>query len=375
MSHPHLQSLLDQFDPTLEIEQSLTPPGSWYVDPEFFEFERRQVFQRCWIAAGRTDQVQLPGDYFTGDLVGNPYVVVRGDEQTLYGHHNVCRHKGAVVASQEDESRHRCDHFQCPYHGWEYRLDGSLKKAPLLGPQASFRPERNGLSPLSVDTWGPLVFVDLDGSLAGTHNPRNLQDDVSPLATPLEELGFSKLRFYKRLTYDMACNWKVFVDNSLDGGYHVKYAHAGLAQGLEMDEFETHIFNRSSLQVCRTTGGDSRLGERVMYAYLFPNLFINRYGNVMDVNIVLPLAVDRCRVIFDFYFDVENLDAWDAKQAMRKSVNASHGIQQEDVEICESAQRGMQSMAWKAGRYSSILEKAVHAFHGLLWRQLSGVAD
>jgi choline monooxygenase len=107
-----------------------------------------------------------------------------------------------------------------------------------------------------------------------------------------------------------------------------------------------------------------------MYAYLFPNFFINRYGNMMDTNTVLPLGVDRCCVIFDFYFDYDNLDEWESRKAIRQSLASSHTIQTEDIEICESAQRGMASMAWQHGRYSSVLERAVHAFHALHWLEL-----
>ena len=323
---------------------------------------------------GRLDQVTSPGDYFTGDIAGNPYVVVRGGDGKLYAHHNVCRHKGAIVAHEEDESQHRCEFFQCPYHGWEYRHDGSLRKAPMLGPQKSFNKQRYGLPPIHVDSWGPFVFLDLDGPQGGQNNPRDLHADLASIKGPLDELGFDRLRFYRRFTHDLNCNWKVFADNSLDGGYHVKYAHEGLASGLEMEDFETHVFDRSSLQICSTKGGDQRLGEKVMYAFLFPNFFINRYGNMMDTNIIMPLGIDKCRVIFDFYFDFDNFETWESRKRIRQSIASSHTIQEEDVAVCESAQAGMESMSFRHGRYSSTLEKAVYAFHVLLWRELKGVS-
>ena len=193
----------------------------------------------------------------------------------------------------------------------------------MLGQQQQFSAQEQGLIPVSVDSWGPFVFVDLDGPLEGVNNPRDLHADLQPIKSPLEELGFSGLKFYRRFTYDMNCNWKVFVDNSLDGGYHVKYAHEGLAEGLEMDEFETHIHDRTSIQICETKGADARLGSKVMYAYLFPNFFVNRYGRMMDTNVVLPVAVNKCRVIFDFYFDYGDPESWQARKHMRKGVCAA----------------------------------------------------
>jgi len=371
MSSSKFATLLRGFDPTRPIEESPTPPASWYVDPDFLDQEVATVFEKSWVPVGRVDQLENVGDYFTGEIVGNPFVVSRGDDGELHAVHNVCRHKGAIVAQQEDESRHNCEFFQCPYHGWQYHLDGRLKKAPMLGPQAEFDRGEYGLPTISVKTWGPFVFLDLDGPRGGEFNPRDLMADIDSIREPLERANFDQLKFYKRYAYDLKCNWKVFVDNSLDGGYHVKYAHAGLAQGLQLDEFKTHIFDRSSIQICDTKGSDTRLGDRVMYAYLYPNFFINRYGNMMDTNIVMPLGVDRCRIIFDFYFDVENMDTWEVRQQMLNSVMSSHAIQEEDIEICESAQHGMKSISWQTGRYSSILETAVHAFHVLLHRDLS----
>ena len=94
----------------------------------------------------------------------------------------------------------------------------------------------------------------------------------------------------------------------------------------------------------------------------------------MDTNIVLPLTPNSCKVIFDFYFDYENFEDWDAKKRIRNSIADSHTIQEEDVAICESAQKGMNSMSWRYGRYSSSLERAVHAFHVLLWKELKGMS-
>jgi len=355
-----------QFDTRLPIERAHTPPRAWYTDPDILEAERRYLFETSWIAVGRTDQVQNPGDYFTGQLVDNPYVVVRGEDTRLRAFHNVCRHHGAEVAQ---ECGH-CHELVCPYHGWTYRLDGGLRRAPRMGRMLDFDPERYSLAPISVETWGPLVLIDMDGPLGGPSNPRDLLADIAPLKGPLEELGLDCMKWVERRVYRLNCNWKVFVDNSLDGGYHVAYAHEGLAEGLEFTGYRTEIFDRSAIQICDTNLSDERLGSKVIYAWLFPNLFINRYGHVMDTNVVLPVAVDQCDVIFDFYFDYHNFEEWKVKRTIRKAIEQSDSIQYEDVAICESAQRGMRSRAFQPGRYSEKLERAVHAFHLMLRKEL-----
>jgi choline monooxygenase len=374
MPYKEFDELVDQWEPNRGIEDSSTPPRAWYTDQGFFEQEVARVFQRCWMPVGRLDQVEQPGQYFTGDIVSNPFVVVRSvDDGKLYAHHNVCRHKGSIVAQQEEDVHVRCSFFQCPFHGWEYRHDGSLKKAPMLGKQKDFNEERFGLPPICLDTWGPLIFLDLDGPFGGLANPRKLQDDVKDLDAILEQTNWTKLKYFKRVVYEMKCNWKVFVDNALDGCYHCIYAHEQLADHLNLDKFEVKVFNRSSLQRGPTKTPDPRLGDSVAYCFLYPNLFINRYGNMMEFNIVEPLAVDRCRVVFEFFFDYDNLEDWEARKRIHEDIASTHAVQQQDIDVCEATQRGMQSMSYRKGRYSSLLEKACYAFHVLHWYELRGL--
>jgi choline monooxygenase len=280
--------------------------------------------------------------------------------------HNVCRHHAAIVAQECG----RAKELVCPYHGWTYRLDGSLKRAPQMGRMTNFDSQEYSLPPISIGEWGPFVLIDLDGPHGGEGNPRDLTADVAPLVGPLSELGFERMEWVERRTYTIKCNWKVFVDNSLDGGYHVAYAHERLAEGLEFGGYTTDIFDRSSIQICGARGTDERLGEKVVYAWLYPNFFINRYGRMMDTNLVMPLSVNTCAVVFDFYVDYEDVEEWGAKRTIRKSVSQSHVIQQEDIEICESSQKGLRSMSFHRGRYSSKLERAVHAFHCMLWDEI-----
>lgn len=366
---------LELFDPMLPTEESRTPPYDWYVKPEFAERERRTVFERSWIHVGRADQVEQAGDFFTAEIAGNPVVVVRDEDHSLYGLHNVCRHSSAIVATEPEGHMTPGSCLTCPYHGWQYRFDGQIAKMPAMSKIPGGKQELN-LPHVAVNTWKNFVFADLDGPLGGHNNPRSLDGDFAHIEEWLQnDLSLDNMVFFERREYVMNCNWKIFVDNSLDGGYHVKYAHEGLASGLDEDTFETHIYDRSVVQVCNTNTNDERLGGRVAYAWLFPNFFINRYGNMMDTNLVLPLGADRCKVIFDFYFDFENFEDFRTKKRMQREVDASHAIQLEDVEVCESAQRGRSSMSFQRGFYSSKLEAGVHAFHKMLWREMRGFND
>ncbi len=170
--------------------------------------------------------------------------------------------------------------------------------------------------------------------------------------------------------YDIACNWKVFVDNYLDGGYHVPHLHKGLSSVLDYKQYTIENEDRYCLQSSPmvTSNEDAataatRTGDRAWYFWQYPNLMINHYAGYMDTNLVLPLDVDHCRVIFDFYFsDVsESRDAYN-----RQSVEVGNRVQEEDLGICEAVQRGLKSRAYGAWRLSVRREAGEHLFHRLL---------
>jgi choline monooxygenase len=352
-----------RFDGSLPIESAWTPPASWYLAPEFLAWEHAQVFRRTWQAVGRADQLTQPGDYFAGCLLDDPYVVLRDRDGTLRAFHNVCRHHAAEICHGEG----RLGELVCPYHGWTYRLDGSLSRAPRLGRSLVFERERFSLKPVAVEAWGPLIFVHLG------EDPPALASQLAELAPRLEAMGTAELSFVARRTYDIRCNWKVYVDNYLDGGYHVSVLHKALAGQLDLDTYVTELFERVSIQSCRSpetapveSGGDfpERIGPEALYAFVYPNFMLNRYGPILDTNWVIPMAHDRTRVIFDFYF--QDTEGPEAREFIDRSIDASHRVQEEDVSISESVQKGLGSPAYDRGIYAPGIETAAYHFHRLL---------
>ena len=359
---------LQRFDPSLPIEKAWTPPASWYLQPAFLERERQGVFNRSWQAVGRADQVAHPGDYFTGCLLGEPYLVVRDREGLLRAFHNVCRHHAAQVCQGEG----KLEELICNYHGWTYALDGRLLKAPKLGKSEVFRRDEFSLRPVAVDSQGPLIWIHLG------KDPEPLASMLGDLTPRLDATGYARLKFAARKTYEMRCNWKVYVDNYLDGGYHVASLHQALAGQLDLKSYVTELFEKVSIQSCKTpaeapgeAGGDfpERLGDAALYAFIYPNFMINRYGPVMDTNYVVPLAPDRTLVVFDFFF--EKTEGPEARDFIQRSVSASHRVQEEDVAISESVQRGLGSPGYDRGIYAPGIEMAAYHFHCLLAKDLA----
>jgi choline monooxygenase len=362
-----VRSLVNLYHPGEPLEKAWTIPSPWYFDRDFYEAERAGVFAKSWQAVGRVDQVRENGEFFTADIAGEPIVVARGEDGVLRAFYNVCRHHAAAVVT---EAAGCAKQFRCPYHGWTYGNDGALKGMVEFEGVCDFDRAKNGLAPVRVETWEHFVFVNLDlhaGPL------REFLGVVPEIVAPLAMT--SKLRYFDRRVYTLSCNWKVYVDNYLDGGYHVPHAHKGLSSVIEYTKYTIENFATACLQSSPlSSGGDSEAGVaatrqgRAFYLWVYPNFMINAYAGVMDTNVVLPLGVDKCAVIFDYYFaDVSEA----ARAGNYGSIQVSEKVQDEDEAICDSVQRGLGSRAYVAGRLSVRREAGEHLFHRLLHADLT----
>ncbi len=355
-----LEAILAGYDEAAPLAEASTLPGPWYTDARIAERERRTVFSRTWQMVGRADQVELPGQYVTAEVAGEPIVVVRGNDGVLRAFFNVCRHHAAAVMTEPEG---RAERLTCPYHGWTYGLEGQLKSTPELEGICNFDRARNGLVPAHVATWEKLVFVHLDP------DPPPIDRYLGEMVEQVASLGLGALHHAGRREWTLRCNWKVFVDNYLDGGYHVPYLHRGLNSVLSFKDYTIETFERFCLQWSPVVprGGDPATASarkgRALYYWLYPNLMLNWYEGYLDTNLVLPLGIDRMKVVFDFYFaDVSDA----ARAANADSMAVSGRIQDEDQAICESVHRGLGSRAYGAGRLSPRREAGERLFHRLL---------
>lgn len=355
-----MRDLPGQFDPSLPLARARTIPAAWYTDESVYRREREALFGNVWLVAGRTDQVARPGDFFTAELAGEPIVVVRDEAGTLRAFYNVCRHKAAKVACQAQGHASR---LRCRYHGWTYDLGGRLYGTPELAGVEDFRREDNGLVPVAVGTWGPLVWVHLGAS------PPPLSEWLAPLERRGLPGRMAGLTWVHRQEYRLACNWKVFVDNYLDGGYHVNTVHPALAGVLDYTKYRTEIDGHASVQISPLEAGavgDVRGGDEAHYAWVFPHAMLNVYRGVMDVNIVLPDGPGACRVVFDYYFAPELDEAFRVR-----SMQVAHEVQLEDEGVCLDVQVGLASRSYDTGRFSVKREAGGYHFHQLLARWLT----
>ena len=360
-------------DPRLReaLEQGYTLPAEWYTSDEVFRLEQRWLFRRTWQYAGLVEQVAAPGDFFTYQAGDLSLIVLRDDAGTLRGFVNVCRHRGSELLLEP------CGHrktIQCHYHAWTYNLDGTLRAAPAAKEEPDFRKEDCTLFSVQVETWGPFIFVNPD-----TH-ARPLADLLGELPALVAATGvpLDALKRRVRRTYDIKANWKVVVDNYLEC-YHCPTAHPGFCDLIDVNSYavtEYEYFStqggalKESAKAGKSNLYDVSQGVREgFYAFLWPNFTLNIYpgpGNV-SLNLFVPLETGRTLAIYDYCF-VESV----TEREERDFVRFIDQVQDEDVVLCESVQRGLRSGYFDQGKLMLSREKGLRHFQRLVYDALTG---
>lgn len=344
-----------------DIASSWTLPAHLYTDAELAPKEHERIFARTWQIVGRTSQVAQPGDYFTTELGGEPLLLTRGQSGELRGFYNVCRHRAGPPA-QGCGSRKA---FRCGYHGWTYGLDGRLLSAPEFEGLKDFDHKDFGLIPVRAEEWGAWVFVNLD------KNAPPLVESLAELPQQAQRFGLEQLQLFERREYHMACNWKTYIDNYLEG-YHLPSVHPGLNRELDYGQYVTETFARHSRQASPIRGPENEAtfarrykqaeGDDVAeYFWVYPNWMLNCYPDNVSLNIVLPTGAEKCVAIFEWYFPPDVLQS----EVPVTTVKFSDEIQREDGAICEIVQKNLRSQSYERGRFSVKQERGVHHFHRL----------
>jgi len=358
-----LNNEIKLFNPNLIVEKASMPPASWYSSPSFYELDKDAIFNKTWQPVARISELVEPDSYKSGCFSEIPWVITSNKNGELKAFHNVCRHKGREVVTGNGTAKDGM--LTCGYHGWQYGTKGDLKRIPRQDKSLlDFDESTMGLKPMALETWGHWIFINPDSEA------KPLAENMKPLNDKLQMRNWTNLKYHSNKSWDIGCNWKVYVDNYLDGGYHIPHMHPSLNSQLDMSSYNTDLFDTYSIQSSPATKKDNsvqglsaqiRIGDGSIYAWMFPNLMINVYGDCLDINLVQPVDENNCRVYYEFYF----LNT-DDNEFMESSIKQSDITQQEDIEICESVQVGMKSGHYSPGRYLPNIEQGEYHFHQLL---------
>jgi choline monooxygenase len=380
-----------------QIESAHTLASRFYTDPAMLPLEKERIFQRTWQLVGTLSHpcgqcngnaltIADPETFFTADVAGEPVVVVRDKQGTLRAFSNVCRHRAGPIA-QGCGSKNV---LRCAYHGWTYTLDGRLIGTPDIDGLEFFDRSTMGMVPLRCETWEQFIFVNFDPAA------EPLTAFLGKIPEQSRGFAFAGLQLVERRDYVIACNWKVYVDNYLEG-YHIPIAHPGLMREIDYARYRTETFRYYSQQfapiralkleegdgsAARTYAPGTGTLKEALYFWVFPNLMLNIYPDNISTNLIVPLSHDKTLTIFEWFFHGDTSSNGHHSERseesevapvrsplferIQRAVAFSDEVQQEDIALCEAVQRGLQSATYDRGRYSPKRENGVHHFHLLL---------
>jgi len=342
-----------------DVSAAQTLPGAAYCSEDTFATEQAVLFPRAWL--GLPPQVieqegVAPIDLLPG-VLDEPLCLTRDADGREHLVSNVCTHRGMLLATQSGPAKR----LRCTYHGRRFALCGHLEAAPGFEGAQDFPSERDHLPQASLEHWGPLRFAALDPRQAfdGWLAPFLPWFAGLPLADLDEHPSHSK-------TYDVAANWKLYLDNYLEG-FHIPTVHKGLAAALDVGAYETHCVGHGSIQVGRVAPGEPTLsvgadhplsGQDIgaLYLHLFPTTLLNIYPWGISVNHIRPVEVARTLVTFESY-------VWDHSRVEQGAGADLDRVEQEDEAVVEGVQRGLRSRLYDRGRYAPRHERGVHHFH------------
>jgi choline monooxygenase len=288
---------------------------------------------------------------------------VRGRDAELRAFVNVCRHRGHPVLSGEG-----CrETLQCPYHAWTYDLDGSLRKAPRAERERAFDPSQMSLVPVSVEEWGPFVFVNPDPEAAA------LRETLGELPELIAASGvdLASVRFHSHHEWEVRSNWKIAMENFLEC-YHCPVAHPGFSKVIDVDPdaYELTVSESFSSQVGRVRpsalsgngkGGYVPRGEvaQAQYHFLWPNTTIDIEAGAVNIAIEswIPTGLRTTVEVTDYFFG-EGVTEEQAQEVIEFGTQV--GI--EDQGLCESVQEGLDSRLVPQGKLMLESEGLIHDF-------------
>ena len=368
----------------LEAPFVSTLPGRYYYDPAIYEMELERIFSQMWVCVGRADAITGAGVYEVVTVGRESIIVVRGRDDVLRAFLNVCRHRGARLCNEA--SGKLKGSIQCRYHAWTYGLDGRLIGAPNVLSDEQFERALFGLLPVALEVWEGLVWLNLGddpASIADQLNEPIIERFGGYAAFARYDVG--NLKVGKRIAYDVQANWKLVLENFMEC-YHCGPMHPELCQLLPaFRSGKADYVAGEAVTLADSAGAFTITGKasRPPLPGLLPTDLRRYYGIVLTPNMLLNLLDDHVvihtlgpqgpahtRVTCDWLFDAEVMARQDFDPM--DAVEIFDIVNRQDWEVCELAQLGMTSRAYKSGGIYVPSERHIRAFADFVLERLEG---
>ena len=364
-------------------------PYEVYVSEEIFAREQQKIFDGpTWVFLGLECEFKNPGDFTTGFIGTTPVVVCRDADGSLNGFVNKCAHRGTQVVR---ELRGNAEYFKCLYHAWTYDNAGDLKAVPLRkgimgngGYPDDFRIEDHCLRKLKIDSIAGVVFGSLD------LNAPPLLDFLGPrVSDRIKTICHSPLKVWGYQRQTMACNWKLFVENTRDM-YHAPMLHAFIPQfgmfnpakqknDLALDNDGAHqvfsTFDQDGVAAAAkglvgkiaapmiqkqmqspadekkdrlvfedpsVARGEVELPDGLYLTIMpiFPASLFTVVGNALTIRQIRPLAPDRTETVYTWFQFEDDDEEMHQRRVKQSNLFGPAGyVAMEDAEVMESTQQ------------------------------------
>ena len=348
----------------LPLEQAETLPRWCYTSQQFYDEEVGRIFRKTWNFVGREDEVPSAGDFFTTDVVGESIIIIRDRNGQVNAFANTCRHRGTRLLSGSGH----CRLISCPYHAWAFAPNGELVAAPGMEDVSGFDKADYGLIRIRLESWGGFMFVTFDP------NTVPLSEYLGDAVETFAPYRFENMVCTRRKDYDLACNWKLYVENAMED-YHTATVHrVSIGKQICIREPSTanwDAIHMPSEKTCAILPGETtpfphiptltgKSAGGTYFTVVYPNWFFATTQDCMWWLYVQPKGPARSVVNHGACFPRETVERDDFKTEVRKYYQRWEKSLPEDNEIAELQQVGLESTLGRPGRLSP-LEPVVHA--------------
>jgi choline monooxygenase len=331
-----------------------TIPATWYHDPDIYRAECEKLFYADWLLFCHEAVLPQPGCYAAFTVAGRPILVLRGRDGQLKGFHNVCRHRASLVLK---EGIGKTETLRCMYHGWVYDTEGKLCRAPGFGGDEASLCERTSLFPVHVKSAKGLVFICM------AEKAPSFEKSLGGLLPALEGSGIEKFKFFSTASHPMACNWKTYIENYMEG-YHIPILHPELNRDIDFATYRVIEGERIARHETGLKPGRENDAQNTgLWIWLWPYTALNIYKNGMNLELVMPTGPETTELRYCYLF-ADTSEAAAAEN--QRSIDLSFTVTRQDIDICEIVQKNLHAGVYDTGELSPRHENGVRHFHDLV---------
>ncbi len=342
------------------VQYTASLPVDWYRSADFFSKEQTEIFSKNWLFFAPAYELKKPGDFITKKIANIPIVVIQNEENKPRAFINICPHRGATLFS-EPCGHSKSSQIMCPYHGWVFSEDGSIRSMSGPPPKEASACEKYSLQLVQLVSYQGLLFVHID-----------------PKAKPFSEALAPLLGIWDKNQIDFAAyeapiekrvlgnfNWKVWVEGFQEC-YHCYHVHPQLKNDFMLKEYEIVNYDLFSVHSCKRKNASEETGQNDgVWSWIYPNIGLPVYEYCFYVLQVNPLAVDQTELVYYMFFAKET-----SEEKKKIFLDFWQNLTQEDVDICENVQKNLATPYFRRGVLHEVKETGVVHFHQMIHRDV-----